>query len=92
MILGVLCRFVPSPLTDQLTRKIQFVKRPSHTVGSGMSFLNEHKLLVGAVGIALSSAAAGYVISRIFIPRSSFDTPFKVCSEDSPVSKYVMKH
>lgn len=57
-----------------------------------MSFLNEHKLLFGAVGIALSSAAAGYVSSRTLIQRSSFDTPLKVLSEGSPVAKYVLKH
>lgn len=57
-----------------------------------MSFLNEHKLLLGAVGIALSSAAAGYVFSRTLIQRSSFDTPFKVLSEGSPVAEYVLKH
>ena len=58
-----------------------------------MSFqLGENKLLFGAVGIALSSAAVGFLIGRGFRSRNSFDGPFKVESEHSPVAKYVLEH
>lgn len=57
-----------------------------------MSFLGENKLLLGAVGIALSSAAVGFVVSRGFKSRKSLDVPFKVNSEHSPVAKYVFEH
>lgn len=57
-----------------------------------MSFLGENKLILGAVGIAVSSAAVGFLISRGFRRRNSFDGPFKVKSEDSPVAKYVFEH
>lgn len=57
-----------------------------------MSFLGENKLLFGAVGIALSSAALGFVISRGFERRNSFNAPFKVNSEHSPVAKYVLEY
>ena len=57
-----------------------------------MSFLGENKLLLGAVGIALSSAAVGFVVSRGFKCRKSLDVPFKVNNEHSPVAKYVFEH
>lgn len=57
-----------------------------------MSFLVENKLLLGAVGIALSSAAVGFVVSRGFYCKKSLDVPFKVYSEHSPVAKYVLEH
>lgn len=57
-----------------------------------MSFLGENKLIFGAVGIAVSSAAVGFLISRRFRGRNSFDGSFKVKSEDSPLAKYVFEH
>lgn len=57
-----------------------------------MSFLVENKLLLGAVGIALSSAAVGFVVSRGFYCKKSLDVPFKFYSEHSPVAKYVLEH
>ena len=57
-----------------------------------MSFLGESKLLFGAVGIAVSSAALGFLISRGFKRGNSFNVPFKVISEHSPVTKYVLEH
>lgn len=57
-----------------------------------MSFLGENKLIIGAVGIAVSSAAVGFLISRGFGRRNSFDGTFKVKSEHSPVAKYVLEH
>ena len=58
-----------------------------------MSFLSENKLLFGAVGIALSSAAAGFVIARVLGRRSN--TLFKLAkahTELSPVNRYVMEY
>ena len=57
-----------------------------------MSFLDENKVLLAAVGIALSSAGAGFVISRVLNRRSLSYGPFKVNSADSPVTKYVVAH
>ena len=57
-----------------------------------MPFLGESKLLFGAVGIAVSSAALGFLISRGFKRGNSFNVPFKVISEHSPVTKYVLEH
>ena len=55
-----------------------------------MSFLTEHKLLFGAVGIAVSSAAAGFAISWVFQRRKK--DLYKSYEEDSPVSKYVTEY
>ena len=58
---------------------------------TAMSFLSENKLLFGAVGIALSSAAVGFAISRISerIKSSQFS---KLYREGSPATKYVMEY
>ncbi|KAL9969513.1 hypothetical protein ACROYT_G021735 [Oculina patagonica] len=58
-----------------------------------MSFLGENKLLFGAVGIALSSVAAGFVVGRVFGRRS--DQLFKhskTHSDNSPVNNYVTEY
>ena len=56
-----------------------------------MSFLTEHKLLFGAVGIAVSSAAAGFAIGWVFQRRKK-DSLYKSYEEDTPVSKYVIEY
>ena len=55
-----------------------------------MSFLTEHKLLFGAVGIAVSSAAAGFAISWGFQRRKM--GLYKSYGVDSPVRKYVTEY
>ncbi|KAJ7391362.1 Catechol O-methyltransferase domain-containing protein 1 [Desmophyllum pertusum] len=54
--------------------------------------LSENKLLFGAVGIAVSSAAAGFVISRVFERKSSASDISKLHRESSPVTEYVMEY
>ena len=89
----------PVRLFEELPLRGKVIFVPSPPVGykefyasKMLSFLAENKLLLGAVGIALSSAAVGFVISRGFKRRNSFDVPFKVNSEHSPVTKYVFEH
>ena len=55
-----------------------------------MSLLADHKLFLGAVGIALTSAVAGFGVSRIFERRDK--SLFKISDENNPVSKYVTEH
>ncbi|RMX39724.1 hypothetical protein pdam_00008047 [Pocillopora damicornis] len=55
-----------------------------------MSLLADHKLFLGAVGIALTSAVAGFGVSRILERRNK--SLFKISEENNPVSKYVTEH
>lgn len=55
-----------------------------------MSLLADHKLLLGAVGIAVTSAVAGFSISRIFQRRNL--SLYKISEEDNPVAKYVTEY
>ena len=57
-----------------------------------MSLLSENKLLFGAVGIALSSAAAGFVVSRLFGRVRTSDKLSKTHGIDSPINKYIAQH
>ncbi|KAL9969514.1 hypothetical protein ACROYT_G021736 [Oculina patagonica] len=56
-----------------------------------MSFLGENKLLFGAVGIALSSVAAGFVVGRVFGRRSDQHLDWKTF-KDSLINKYVTEY
>ena len=59
-----------------------------------MSFFSENKLFVGAVGIAVSSAVAGFVVARVLGRKS--DEDFKDTKMhrkiNSPVNKYLMEY
>ena len=55
-----------------------------------MSLLADRKLFLGAVGVALTSAVAGFGVSRIFKHRNK--SLFKISEENNPVSKYVTEH
>ena len=57
---------------------------------SSMSLLADRKLILGAVGVALTSAVAGFGVSRIFKHRNK--SLFKISEENNPVSKYVTEH
>lgn len=57
-----------------------------------MSFLVENKFFVGVVGIAVSSAALGYAMSRYRLAQAhSSQTKPSVIVADAAV-KYLMKH
>lgn len=57
-----------------------------------MSFLIENKFFVGVVGIAVSSAALGYAMSRYRLAQAhSSQTKPSVIVADAAV-KYFMKH
>lgn len=57
-----------------------------------MSFFAENKLIFGAVGLAVSSAALGFVFGRSS-ERSSPDNIFvDVGAEGSPLAKYVLSY
>ena len=57
---------------------------------SSMSLLADRKLFLGAVGVALTSAVAGFGVSQIFKHRNK--SLFKISEENNPVSKYVTEH
>lgn len=59
-----------------------------------MSFLSENKLFFGAVGIAVSSAVAGFVAARVLGRKSDEDyKETKMHMEiNSPVTKYLMEY
>lgn len=57
-----------------------------------MSFFAENKFIYGALGLAVSSAALGFVLGR-FSERSSLDSLFvDVGAQDSPLAKYVLRY
>ena len=57
-----------------------------------MSFFAENKFIYGALGLAVSSAALGFVLGR-FSERSSLDRIFvDVRAQDSPLAKYVLSY
>ena len=61
--------------------------------GGEMSFLSENKLLFGAVGIAVSSAVAGFVAARVLGRKSDeVGKKMKTFMEISPVKNYVMEY
>lgn len=61
-----------------------------HLQIDAMSLSADHKLLLGAVGIAVTSAVAGFTISRIFQRRNL--SLYKISEEDNPVAKYVTEY
>lgn len=57
-----------------------------------MSFFTDNKLIFGALGLAASSAALGFVFGR-FSERPSPDSIFlDVGAEGSPLAKYVLSY
>ena len=59
-----------------------------------MSLLSENKLLLASVGIAVSSAVAGFVAARVLGRKSDkVHKAKKMHAEiNSPVKKYVMEY
>ena len=59
-----------------------------------MSFLSENKLFFGAVGIAVSSAVAGYVVARVLGRKSDkgFTATKMHRDMDDPLKKYLMEY
>ena len=59
-----------------------------------MSLLSENKLLFAAVGIAASSAVAGFVAARVLGRKSGEEVhkETKMPMRESPVKKYLMEY
>ena len=59
-----------------------------------MSFLSDNKILFGAVGLAVSSAAVGYVLGRRSerLNSSSREYLVKVTRPVGPLANYIMDH
>lgn len=57
-----------------------------------MSFFTDNKLIFGALGLAVSSAALGFVFGRSY-GRLSPDSIFvDVGAEGSPLAKYILSY